>query len=90
MEACNLQTLLGPEGLSQVRLPIHEGGFGLTSSANIRRAAYVGCQTLVLARVVTASAIDELAAFLRRLPNRSTMAGLVTELKEFAELAKQS
>lgn len=60
MEACKRQTLVGPEALSQARPIIREGGGGGLISADIRGAAYVGCQALVLGRVVVASALEEL------------------------------
>lgn len=48
----------------------------------------MGCQALVLGRVVAASAREGLTALLQRLPNRPMTAGLVTKLKKFVELAK--
>lgn len=45
-------------------------GVGRISSADIRGAAYIGCQALVVGRVAAASAGEELIALLQRLPDR--------------------
>lgn len=50
----------------------------------------MGCQALVLGRVVAASAVEELIVLLQRLPDRTITVGLVTELTQIAELAKRS
>lgn len=46
-------------------------------------------QTLALGRVVVASAGDELTVLPQRLLDRPMAAGLITELEQFPELAKQ-
>lgn len=71
-------SLLGPEALSEARNPIREGGVSLINSADIREAAYVRCQALILVRVAAASAGEELTALLQRLSDRPMMAGLAT------------
>lgn len=86
--ACKRHTMLGPEALSQVRLPTCEGAFGLTSSAHISGATSAGAKPLGLVRVAAASTREALTALIQRLPDQPTTAGLVTETKKFAALAK--
>lgn len=43
---CRQQTMLGPDELRQAHLPVQEGGLGLTSSAAVTGAAYIGCEAL--------------------------------------------
>ena len=52
---CQTQTYLGHEAVRQAHLPIREGDLGLTSTSSIKGTAYLGCQALVLGRVVAAS-----------------------------------
>ena len=61
---CQNQTYLGHDALRQAHLPILEGGLGLTSNSSIKGAAYFGCHTLVLGRVVAASAQGTFWSFL--------------------------
>ena len=67
---CQNQTYLGHDALRQAHLPIREGGLELTSSSSIKSAVYIGCHTLVLGRVVAASARGNLPSLLERLPER--------------------
>lgn len=78
VEACKRLSLLGLEALSEARLPIREGGVSLINSADIREAAYVGCQALVLGRVAAVSAREELTTLFQRPSDRPMMAGLTT------------
>ena len=61
---CKNQTYLGHDALRQTHLPIREGGLGLTSSSSIKGAAFIGYHTLVLGRVVAASARGTFRPFL--------------------------
>ena len=89
LSVCQTQTYLGHEALRQAHLPIREGGLGLTSSDAIKGAAYIGCQALVLGRVVAASARGNLSSLLERLPERPTTSALIDELKTMsAEVGK--
>ena len=87
---CQNQTYLGHDALWQAHLPIREGGLGLTSSSSIKGAAYIGCQALVLGRVVAASAWGNLPSLLERLPERPMASALIEELKIVATEAKRS
>ena len=87
---CQNQTFLGHDTLRQAHLPIREGGLGLTSSSSIKGAAYIGCHTLVLGRVVAASARGNLPSLLERLPERPMASALLEELKIVATEAKRS
>ena len=87
---CQNQTYLGHEALRQAHLPIREGGLELTSSSPIKGAAYVGCHTLVLGRVVAASARGNLPSLLERLPERPMASALIEELKTVAIETKRS
>ena len=87
---CQNQTYLGHEALRQAHLPIREGGLGLTSISPIKGAANVGCHTLVLGRVVAASARGNLPSLLERLPERPMASALIGELKTVATVAKRS
>ena len=86
---CQNQTYLGHDALRQAHLPIREGGLGLTSSISIKGAAYIGCQALVLGRVVAASARGNLPSLLERLPERPMASALIEELKVVATEAKR-
>ena len=83
------QTYLGHEALRQARLPIREGGLGLTSSSSSKGAACIGCHALVLGRVVAASAQRNLPFLLERLPERPMASALIEELKTVATEAKR-
>ena len=87
---CQNQTYLGHDALRQAHLPIREGGLGLTSSSSIKGAAYIGCHTLVLGRVVAASARGNLPSLLERLPERPMASALLEELKIVTTEAKRS
>ena len=87
---CQNQNYLGHDALRQARLPIREGGLGLTSSSSINGAAYIGCHALVLGRVVAASARGNLPSLLERLPERPMASALLEELKIVATEAKRS
>ena len=87
---CQNQTHLGHEALRQAHLPIREGGLGLTSSNFIKGIAYIGCHTLVLERVVAASARGNLPSLLERLPKRPMASALLEELKTVATDVKRS
>ena len=87
---CQNQAYLGHEAVWQAHLPIREGGLGLTSSSSIKGAAYIGCPTLVLGRVVAASARGNLPSLLERLPERLMASALIHELKTVATEAKRS
>ena len=87
---CQNQTYLGHDALQQARLPIREGGLGLTSSSSIKGAAYIGCHALVLERVVAAPARGNLPSLLERLPERPRASALIEELKIVATEAKNS
>ena len=84
------QTYLGRDALRQAHLPIREGGLGLTSSISIKGAAYIGCDALVLGRVVAASARGNLPSVLERLPERPMASALIEELKIVATEAKRT
>ena len=85
---CQNQTYMGHDALRQAHLPIREGGLGLTSSISIKGAAYIGCQALVLGRVVAASARGNLPSLLERLPGQPMASALLEELKIVATDAK--
>ena len=87
---CRNQTYLGHEALRQALLPIREGGLVLTSSDAIKGAAYIGCQALVLGRVVAASARENLPALLKCLPERPMASALLDELKILATEVERS
>ena len=57
----------------------------------IKGAAYIGCQALILGRVVAASASENLPSLLERLPERIPMASaLLDELKTLAAEVERS
>lgn len=56
----------------------------------IKGPAYIGCQTLVLERVVVSSAREHLLSFLERLPERSMASTLLDELKTLATGVERS
>ena len=87
---CQNQTYLEHDALRQAHLSIREGGRGLTSSSSIKGAAYVGCHTLVLGRVVVASARGNLPSLLERLPGRPMASVLIEELKIVTTEAKRN
>ena len=87
---CQTQTYLGHDALRQAHLPVREGGLGLTSSSSIKGAAYIGCHSLVLGRVVPASARGNLPSLLERLPGRPMASALIEELKIVTTEAKRS
>ena len=87
---CQNQTYLEHDALRQAHLPIREGGLGLTSSSSIKGAAYIGCHTLVLGRVVAASARENLPSLLEQLPEQPMASALLEELKIVATEAKRS
>ena len=87
---CQNQTYRGHDALRQAHLPIREDGLELTSSSSIKGAAYIGCPTLVLGRVVAASARGNLPSFLERLPERPMVSAFIEELKTVAIKAKRS
>ena len=81
---CQNQTYLGHDALRQAHLPIRE------SCCSIKGAAYIGSHTLVLGRVIAASARGNLPRLLERLPERPMASALVEELKIVATEAKRS
>ena len=87
---CQNQIHLRHEALEQAHLPILEDGLGLTSSSSIKGTAYIGCHSLVLGRVVAASARGNLPFLLERLLERPMASGLIEELKTVATEAKRS
>ena len=87
---CRNQTYLRHEALRQVRLPIREGGLGLTRNNFIKGAAYIDCNVLVLGCVVAASARGNLPSLVERLSERPMASALIEELKTVAAEAKRS
>ena len=87
---CQSQTYLGHDALRQAHLPIREGGLRLTSSNSMNGAAYIGCQALILGRVVAASARGNLPSLLERLPERPMASTLLEEIKTVATEAKRT
>ena len=87
---CQNQTYLGYDALRQAHLPIREGGLKLTSSISIKGAANIGCHTLVMGRVVAASARGNLPSLLERLPERPMASALIEELKIVATKSEKN
>lgn len=93
VEALQRKMMLGPEMLSQARLPIHGGrGCGLTSSeyAIILGERPAVCDMPNPSSRHICGSVSKLAALLHGLPDPPMTARLVTELKQVVELAEQS
>lgn len=67
------QTHLEHETLREAHLTTRDDGHGLTITAVITGAAHVGCQALILCRVVAASAREKLPSLLEWAPNSSEL-----------------
>lgn len=69
--------MLEKDAIAQPRFSIREGGQDLTSSANIRDAAFIDSQVFVLAGPVATAAGSQVSTFLHRLPNIPSVAALI-------------
>lgn len=83
VQACQQQTIVGPETLPQATLPFRrggEGGVGLNKQRRLPGSGllYVGYQVLVLGGVVAGLAGEELAALRQTLQGLPMTAKLVT------------
>ena len=65
-------------------MPIRDGGLGLTSSAAIKGAGYIGFQALVLRRIIAASFRENPSSLLEGLPERPMASVPLDELKILA------
>ena len=87
---CQNQTYLEHEALRQTRLPIREGGLGLTGNNSIKRADYIGYHDLVLVRVVAASTRGNLPSLLERLLVLPMASARLEELQPMVTKTKRS
>lgn len=83
---CRRQSLLGPEVHRQAHLSVQKAGLGLTSNSAIAAAAYIGCQSMVFRRVITAVSACGLSALLEHLPERLLAQRLIVALVEVEEI----
>ena len=81
------QPVLSPEAVRQARLPVREGGLGLSSALEVGGPAFIGCQALVLARAVVAASNTGLEDTLAALPTTSHAQELRRELQRLTDFA---
>lgn len=83
-QAARYQPLLGREAIRQERLSLRDVGYGLASTVDMRGAAYLDKEALVIARAVTASSGTSPGGLLGVLPALSLTKGFIQERKGVA------
>ena len=79
--------VLAKEAIRQARLPVRECGLGLPSAVDVSGPAFIGCQALVLADAVEATASPNLESTLENLAQTPYAIELCRELKRLTDFA---